>query len=282
MKELKGLSAEELEHIITGDYHSTSESGECEEVPPSEGGICEGESDRVSDNSLYQKTDLVYHVSDISNDETSPNTPMGTSHDLADRSPESSDNIPGRLPAKSHDLADVSPNRSHDLTDRSLDKSHDGLLDKLPNRSHDLEDKSCDNSHELISNNNPLIIVSDNMEDHIELTASPDHSLWGDDDMIDQQQILEMELRKKLLEKQLRQLDNSVSTESSDDPVAGQTCIENLSTTAGQTCIENLSTTTGQTCIENLSNVSTTSSVLETQLRQRALQSMLTKRRQNH
>ena len=120
------------------------------------------------------------------------------------------------------------------------------------------------------------------MEDHIELTASPDHSLWGDDDMIDQQQILEMELRKKLLEKQLRQLDNSVSTESSDDPVAGQTCIENLSTTAGQTCIENLSTTTGQTCIENLSNVSTTSSVLETQLRQRALQSMLTKRRQNH
>ena len=277
MKELKGLSAEELEHIITGDNHSTSESGECEEVPPSEGGICEGESDRVSDNSLYQKTDLVYHVSDVSNDETSPNSPMGTSHDLADRSPESSDNIAGRLPAKSHDLADVSPNRSrdltdrsHDLTDRSLDKSHDGLLDKLPNRSHDLEDKSCDNSHELISNNNPLIIVSDNMEDHIELTASPDHSLWGDDDMIDQQQILEMELRKKLLEKQLRQLDNSVSTESSDDPVAGQTCIKKMSTT------------TGQTCIENLSNVSTTSSVLETQLRQRALQSMLTKRRQNH
>lgn len=183
---------------------------------------------------------------------------MGSSHDLADRSSDSSHDIADRLPVKSHDLTDVSPNRSHDLTDRSLEKSYNGTLDKLPNRSHDLEDKSCDKSHEIISKNNPLIIVGDNMEDHIELTASPDHSLWADDEIIDQQQILEMELRKKLLEKQLRQLDKPVSTKSSDDPVAGQTCIENLS------------------------NISTTSSVLEKQLRQRALQSMLTKKQQNH
>lgn len=254
MKELKSLSAEELEHIINGDTHSTSESGECEgeEVPPSEGGICEGESDQVSDNSLYQKTELVYHISDVSNDETSPNSPMGPSHDLTDRPSDSSHNI---VPDKSHDLADVSPNKSHDLTDRSLAKSHDRSLDKLTNRSHDLEDRSCDKPHEIIANNNPLIIVGDNLEDHIELTASPDHSLWGDDDIIDQQQILEMELRKKLLEKQLKQLDNPVFTESSDDAVTGQTCIENLSTI---------------------------SNALETQLRQRALQSMLTKKQQNH
>ena len=250
MKELKSLSTEELEHIINGDTYSTSESGECEgeEVPPSEG----GESDRVSDNNLYQKTELVYHISDVSNDETSPSSPMGPSHDLTDRPSDSSHYIADRLPDKSHDLADVLPNKSHDLTDRSLAKSHDRSLDKLTNRSHDLEDRSRDNPHEIIANNNPLIIVGDNMEDHIELTASPDHSLWADDDLIDQQKILEMELRKRLLEKQLRQLDNSVFTESSDDAVAGQTCIENLS------------------------------NVLETQLRQRALQSMLTKKQQNH